>query len=313
VTPQPKPPAKLFPGALDSLQRLIESTAAREGMSTTEAAPANDESEDPRDTMGASACSDGSRMEDDEVEPNEGDGAMGETAESALAQTAQPIFAKATVAATGEEISKGDGKGKDVNAAMQSGRGDGKGKDVSAAPQSGKGGGTGKDVNVALQNGKGDGKYGNAYHVVPRPSAAGDLPDTVVKANNGDVQLAPEVLKKLEDEEKAEWVMVNSNTHRNDNMVFSRQTNEKKKRPSEVPEHLIDKLKNNKTELFHAWCNSDKDWGNVSVHYKRIRIREIRSKMKYGFRHRAQLATTRGDGEQGAQRSEKVIADKLAR
>eukprot|EP00959_Pyramimonas_sp_CCMP1952_P149754 3133252-Pyramimonas_sp.AAC.1 len=59
--------------------------------------------------------------------------------------------------------------------------------------------------------------------------------------------------------------MVNSNTHRNDYMASSRQVNVKKKRPSEVPEHLVDKLKTNKTELCQAWYNSDKDWGNVSV------------------------------------------------
>ncbi|CAK0893089.1 unnamed protein product, partial [Prorocentrum cordatum] len=139
VTPQPKPPAKLSPGALDSLRRLIESTAAREGMGTTEVLHA----------LGY-----------------------------------------------GREISEGDGEGKDVNAAMQGGKGDGKGKGVNVAPRSGKGGGTSKDVIVALHNGKGDGKDGNAYHVAPRPSAAGDLPDTVVGTTNGDVQLAPEALKK---------------------------------------------------------------------------------------------------------------------
>ena len=163
----------------------------------------------------------------------------------------------------------------------------------------------------------------NPYNEAPRPSAAkGDgagkgievIPKKHIITNkNGDVSLAPDVLKELEKHETADWVMVNSSSHRADYMVFSRQCQPKKKRTSPVPEELVQKIKDSKFDLFQVWYNSNKDWGQIQGHYKRARIREIRSKMKYGFRHRAQLIEMYGGGEAGTTRAEKVMADKVAR
>ena len=141
-----------------------------------------------------------------------------------------------------------------------------------------------------------------------------EAPVRLVMINeHGEVSLSEDAVKSLDKQEQTAWVNANTSTHKADWMVFLRQCTPKKKKDMEMPKEMAKEFLSGKMELFRVWFNSKRDWGQVNGHYKKKRIRELRAKMKFGFRTIDQMTEMYGGGERGSARALKVAAEKVAR